>query len=121
MNLRDLMNHGLYALGTLVAAVAVFGLLRGSGAAVQAWRAGDKQKATSLVLSVVQVAVFLAAVLVLMNTQGKGGLLLAWLMVLMPATGVAANLYRLRSSNTNSSNALTSNTPNLEAPQQRPD
>ena len=55
-----------------------------------------------------------------MNTQGKGGLLFLWLLVALSATGLAASLYRLRSS-TNSSDALNSNTQNLEAPEQRPD
>jgi hypothetical protein len=55
-----------------------------------------------------------------MNTQGKGGLLFLWLLVASSATGLAASLYRLRSS-TSSSDALNSNTQNLEAPEQRPD
>jgi len=96
MSLRGLLNQGLYGLGTLLVCVAVYALLRGLGGAWQAWRAGNKHESFGLILALVQVAIFLAALLVLMQTNGRGSLLLSWLMVALPASGVAASVYRHR-------------------------
>ncbi len=96
MSLRDLIHHGLYGLGTLFVCVAVYALLRGAGGAWQAWRAGEKRKAVGFILALIQVAILLAALLVLMQTNGKGGLLLQLLIVAMPASGIAASVYQMR-------------------------